>query len=129
MSLVSTQNSRKNKFDYLVLVVGIIFFVVMMDGSLREYRRYRQGVKRIDETKLEISKLQGRKERLEKQLTESQTQEFIDKQLREKLGLVREGEENVVVVPTVEPKLVDLRLPEPEPRRVLYWREWWDLVK
>ena len=128
MSLVSTQNSRKNKLDYLILATGIIFFLVMTAGSLREYRRYRQGVESTEKIKEDIKTLQGRKERLEKQLAESQTQEFVDRQLREKLGLVRRGEENTIIVPTIEPRLVDLIMPDPPPKK-LFWREWLELLK
>ena len=108
------ENSRKKLTDKLMLAAGIIIFLALMGGSIREYREYRQGVENINKTKANLVELQGRKERLQK--------------LREKLWLVKEGEE-YEIAPTSEPKVIDLRMEEKPMTRKMYWGEWWKLLR
>lgn len=120
-------NKAPERFDKLFFVVAIFIFLSLAGGTINEYRKYREGVGYITRTKEQIAELQGRKERLEKLVEETGRPEFIETGIYKQLGLTKEGE-TVLVRPTIEPKLIDLRMPDPPPRKV-YWREWLKLLE
>jgi cell division protein FtsB len=78
-------------FILLLLAVSLIRNVVKM-----------RGVKaRIESEKIEVEKLRRENEVLAKSLTKVKSQEYVEQQLRDKLGLAKEGE-IVVVLPDEE---------------------------
>lgn len=81
--------------------------------------------KRIEKIRGRITKLEDEKEELENQLNEAKSQEYLEKQLRDKLGLSREGE-TIVVLPDAE--ILKKFVPEmPQEEETLpdpVWRKW-----
>ena len=124
---VNEVNAPK-RFDKLFLGIAIVMFISMAGGTIREYRKYRLGIVEVAKTKEDILELEGRRDRLAKRLEELKKPEVIEKEVLGKLGLVREGE-TVVVMPTKEPELVDLRMEEKSRERKTYWGEWLRLIK
>jgi len=72
-----------------------------------------------------LERFEKENERLQKKITETQSDEFIEKQIRDKLGLVKEGE-IVVVLPDEEilrslaPKIEVEQDSLPDPN----WKRW-----
>lgn len=78
-----------------------------------------------DKIKENITKLQGENSDLEARLKEAQSEEYIEKQLRDKLGLAKKGEIVIVLPETKILEELAPRLPEeeeklPDPT----WRKW-----
>lgn len=84
-----------------------------------------QAKRGIDKIKQNVAKLQGENNDLQARLKEVQSGDYIEKQLRDKLGLAKKGEV-VIVLPDVQvlreiaPKLPgeEEKLPDPT------WRNW-----
>ena len=112
------------------LVGSIIIFLILISSSLKSIKRIRQGDILIEKTKIRLQKIDGENEKLKVQLQNTETNEFIEKQLRNKLGLIREGE-IMIVLP--EPDIVRKLSPQipkeidakPKPN----WQKWLELFK
>ena len=81
-----------------------------------------EGVRRIAALKKEISCLIEENKRLKRELERRESLEFVEREAREKLGMVREGEK-MVVLPRGEGKEGGAPAFGPS-RKVSYWREW-----
>jgi cell division protein FtsB len=76
-----------------------IFILLLLAFSFVKNVVKMRGVKtRIESERLEVEKLKRENEELAKNLTKVKSQEYVEKQLRDKLGLAKEGE-TVVVLP------------------------------
>jgi len=110
------------RFTNLVLV----FTILILSLSLtRNISRVKQISLLVEKEEGKVKALENEKEELEKRLQEVQSEEFIEKQLRDKLGLAREGE-IIVVLPEDElvkkfaPKFEEEEENLPDPN----WKKW-----
>lgn len=82
---------------------------------------------RLDEAKKELGSLQKEGKKLNDQLVEVQSPDFVEKEARDILGMQKPGE-TVVIVP-------ELRLPNLKPdtsksdKQLPNWEKWWTLFK
>ena len=79
---------------YIVIVFAILFLISL----IRSLIKITGSKKQIDEARGRVEKLQSENESLKNKLVLSQSEAFIEQQLRDKLGLAKEGE-IVVVLP------------------------------
>jgi cell division protein FtsB len=106
---------------YLLLVLALFFLISLSRNVFRilEVRR------KIDEAQGRVDKLRDENEALRKRLTETQSEAFMEAQLRDKLGLSKEGE-TIVVLPDPDTlKKIAPAMPEeeetlPDPN----WKRW-----
>ena len=106
--------------------LGAVIVGIMLSISLtRNILIISTANKKIAKVKDEIISLKEKNETLKKQIQESQTDEFTERQARNRLGLVREGEV-VVVLPEEEilkkfsPKIEEQENQLPDPN----WKKW-----
>lgn len=106
---------------YLILVLAL-FFVVSLS---RNVFRILQARKRIDEEQGRVNKLRDENEALKKRLAETQSEAFIETQLRDRLGLSKEGE-IIVVLPDSDTlkKIAPARPEEEETLPDPTWKRW-----
>lgn len=104
----------------------LIFFCFLFGLSLiRNINRINEAKKRVDRTKEKLEKLAQENKRLEEELRKIQKDEFVEKQLRDKLGLAKEGEIVMVLPDTETLKKLVSQIPEEEetlPDPV--WKRW-----
>jgi len=123
------ENTRESKarrvVRFISFAVGVVFSISLIRNALDFYR----SGDRIDEASSKVSELEKVNQELRERLEEVQSQEYIERESRNKLGLAREGE-IVVVLPDEEvlrklapPKREEEKDELPEPN----WREWLDL--
>lgn len=105
---------------------AILLFIVLFAVSLiRSLIRINKSKGQIDEARERVEKLESENEDLKVKLTTSQSEEFVEQQLRDKLGLAKEGEIVVVlpeasVLKQIAPKIQyeEEILPDPT------WKRW-----
>ena len=77
----------------LVNIIGfiglIILFIVLASSFIKSIKRIREGDLLIEKTKIKLEKLNEENKKLEEQLKITQSEEFVEKQLRDKLGLAK----------------------------------------
>jgi len=107
--------------SYIVLILALI----LSFSLVKNISNVKSVEKMISDKEAEVEEAKKETEDLEKRLEYIQSQEFIEKQLRDKLGLAKEGETVVILPPpeilrTFAPEYVqeDEKLPDPN------WRKW-----
>lgn len=115
------RNKLGKYWRYLLIVLALLFGLSLVRNVLRIL----EAGKRIGDAQARVDRLKDENEELERKLAQSQSEEFIEKQFRDKLGLSKEGE-TIVVLPDEEtlrkiaprPVEEDETLPDPT------WRKW-----
>ncbi len=105
------------------LIWGLILLLTL--NLLKDINRARQIKEQIASERAKLAKIEADNKKLEEELLHTQSPDFIEKQVRDKLGLAKEGEA-IVVLPDEEtlkklapqaPTEAD-SLPDPN------WRKW-----
>jgi cell division protein FtsB len=105
------------------------FFILLSVSLARNVIRILRAGEKVQEAEGRVEKLKKEQEELKKRLETIGSDEYIEKQLRDNLGLAKEGEV-VVVLPDEEtlralaPRFEqeDETLPDPN------WKKWWKLL-
>jgi cell division protein FtsB len=74
-----------------VLVVFLLISITKNIGRVMSIRR------QVEEERVRVEKMEAENERVRAQIAEAQGADFIEKQIRDKLGLTKEGEAIVVL--------------------------------
>ena len=106
----------------LFLFVAISFMVVIDVNLIQEIVRLARSGERLSEAESRVLSLQKENEELKDQSRAVVSDRFIEKEAREKLGLVRPGEV-VVYMPEGEKKAAFSPSIDDRPN----WKKWWDL--
>lgn len=114
----------KKSLKYVLIPV----FVFLSISLIRNVIKISDAGKRINEEEKKVEKLKEENEELEKKLNEVINDDYIEKELRDKLGLAKEGETVVVlppedVVKSLAPQEVREEETLPEPN----WKKWLNL--
>jgi len=91
----------KAKLGKYLTYILIIFLVMLALSLFRNISRIRQTNQKIEEKREKVEKLKKENEELTKRLEIVDEAEFIEKKLRDDLGLAKEGE-IVVILPSKE---------------------------
>ncbi len=134
---MKTNMKQKNKFTHYPLanksrvfmvggmVVIVLFFAISLVRNVARVSKVKQD---ITNSQLRIENLRQENEELKEKIAEAQSQTFIEKQMRDKLGLAKEGE---VVIVLPEPEILRMLAPQiPEEEEALpdpNWRKWYKL--
>lgn len=108
-------------FGYILVFISILLIISLV----RNIKKVKEAQSRIDKVRERVEKLKKENEELSKQAEAIQAEEFIEKQLRDKLGLAKPGE-IVLVLPDAETlRKLSPQIPEeeetlPDPN----WRKW-----
>jgi cell division protein FtsB len=119
----------KNKIVNIMGLVGsIAIFLVLASSLVKSLKRIQIGDSVIEKTKVKISKVEEENKRLEDQLNVVKSEEYSEKQLRDKLGLAKEGEIILVlpeadIVRKLSPQIPEEEEVKPKPN----WQKWLDL--
>ena len=131
MSSKLTESFAKNARVRLsgLINYAVWFFILILALSIvRNIGKVKRIKEEIKAEKARISKIEAENDALTKQVALTQNPQFVEKEIRNKLGLVKTGEV-VVVLPDPEtvkrlapsPKVVEDSLPQPT------WLKWLNL--
>lgn len=104
----------------LIIVLSITLF--------KDIKRAKEIKVQIEAEKTKLAKIQAENDKLEAEIARAQSPEFVEKEVRDKLGLAREGEA-VVVLPDKDilKKLAPLFPLETESLPDPTWKKWVNL--
>ena len=109
-----------------VLGYTIWFLIVLLlISTVRNIGRVINIRKQVEVERQKVEKMQADNVKLQTQIAEAQGQDFIEKQIRNKLGLTKEGEAMVVlpdesIVRSLAPSLTSEEETLPDPN----WKKW-----
>lgn len=112
------------------LVASLAVFVILASSLVKSIKRIKIGDDVIEKTKVKIEKTEEENKRLSEQLQITQSEEFMEKQLRDKMGLAKEGEILLVlpeanIVRKLSPQIPD----EEEAKPKTNLQKWIELFK
>ncbi len=120
----SLKERFKNYLGYFLIFIGLLLILSLVRNILKTS----EAKKKIEKERTRVENLKKENEELEKKLQETSGVEFTEKQLRDKLGLAKEGE-IVVVLP--EEKVLENLVPKiPEEEETLpdpTWEKWFKM--
>lgn len=112
------------------LVGAVVVFLILASSSLKSIKRIKEGDELIVKTKVRLDKINQENQKLTEQLQMTESEEFVEKQMRNKLGLAKEGE-IIIVLP--EPEIVKKLAPTlPQDEEVKLkpnWQKWLELFR
>lgn len=123
---LNSKSIEKPKYLFTIVTIFLVFFLGF--SFLRNIGKVSKVKKEIKEREIRVEKLKEENERLRTTLAQTQSGEFVEKQIRDKLGLAKEGE-IVLVMPDSEilEKLAP-DLPKSEASLPLKnWEKWYRL--
>ena len=115
------KEKAKTYSNYIVIFLLVLFVLSLARNILR----IGKAGKRISDKEERVQEMKEENEALKKRLEEVQSSHFTEKQLRDNLGLVKEGE-IVIVLPdedilrSLSPDLEEEKEALPDPN----WRKW-----
>ena len=124
-NLVETITFKAKLYFRYFLIIASIFLSVSL---VRNIIGIREAAKRIDEARSRVEILKEENAELQATLSEIESEAFMERQLRDSLGLTREGE-TLVVLPDNEEIM---KFSHPEPREIPKlpdpnWKLWLNL--
>ena len=109
------------KYQVIIIVISVIVIIGVIQSIADLYGR-REILTGREDT---LSALEEKRRDLEDKLKEVQSQEFIEKEAREKLGLVKPGETVVLIDTSVIPQ--NVRKDGKKQSDIPNWKQWRDV--
>lgn len=110
----------KNRIFRLLVVLGGMTLIVILSQSIYSLWHKQDIIREREEA---LTRVEAENQRLKQALKETQDPAFVERQAREKLGMVKEGETIVLMDKSRIPNPNDTKNQEQIPN----WRKWWSL--
>lgn len=111
--------------DYILYVLGLLLLAYLFFLTGRSVYQNWQTNQEIKKLKIEIETLQVENQNLQNLIAYYQTQSFKEKEARRKLGLVKPGENVVIISKEPPPSKTPAPSTTEEPQKPNY-RLWWE---
>lgn len=103
-----------------LLIAGIIVALILGFNSARKLLTFKGTFEKVEEAENKLVRLRGENEELKRELVYKKSDEFIEGEIRNKLGLAKEGEA-IVIVPKEGEEEVG------EEKSIPNWQRWREL--
>jgi len=105
----------------ILFIIIVIFCLFVINDLIRSIYDIWQKKDFVREVQKELNFQKQENQRLKSALSYSQTQEFIEKEARDKLFMVKKGEQKVLFPNETEEALKEKKESLPN------WKQWWEL--
>ncbi|PIY90711.1 MAG: hypothetical protein COY72_02040 [Candidatus Nealsonbacteria bacterium CG_4_10_14_0_8_um_filter_35_10] len=100
--MIAKKQKKKKSFQEIFLSVLFVFFTLAIIGLLavsnfKIRERRKELLSQIETLEKEIQNVEKKNQELKAGISESQTEDYLEKEAREKLGLKKPGEEVVAI--------------------------------
>ncbi len=121
---------NKKIVNIIGLATALVLFLILLSSLTKSLKKLKEGENQISKNEIKLEKIRQENERLSSQLKIVQSDEYLEKQLRDKLGLAKEGEIVLVlpeasVVKKLSPQIPEEEEVKPKPN----WQKWLELFK
>jgi cell division protein FtsB len=118
-------NTIKTKFGKVFGYAAWGLIIIFSVSIFKNINRVMNIKKQVEVERQKVEKIKAENESLQAQIDEAQSQDFIEKQMRDKLGLTKEGEVVVIlpdeeIVKNLAPSLTSIGSTLPDPN----WVKW-----
>src|SRR3989338_11286080 len=105
----------------VIFIITVVILILIINGLARSMYEMWQKKDFTAQTQKELDFQKQENQRLKSALSYSQTQEFIEREARDKLFMVKEGEQKVLIPQESENSQEILKDNDPN------WKKWWNL--
>src|SRR3990170_4810545 len=98
---IDITKGTKNIFGKFINLIAVFFVILILASFVQNLSKMKQTRREIEREKLELEAAKREKEEVEEKLRKVQSEEYIEKQLRDNLGLAKEGE-IIVILPEAD---------------------------
>lgn len=98
---------RRRIYSKWVLTVFIIVAVFLGNATWNVYKKYREASDNTAIAQAQLDKLNARERQLSASLASLKTVAGVEKELREKFGVVKDGEQMILIVERQEGNIMD----------------------
>lgn len=110
------------------LAVPVVLLIVLSGSFIKSLKRSHEAKLLIEKTENKLAKAKKENEELQQTLEFIQSEQFIEEQLRNKLGLAKEGEIVLVLPDSDTLKKLAPIIPEEQDQKPLpNWKKWMNL--
>lgn len=120
--MLEFQEKRKiKKFIYskITLFILLVLILLTLKATWGVYTKYSLTKENMEKSATNAEKLLARQDFLESEIDRLQTPAGVEQEIREKYGLVKEGEEVIVILPAEQD--IDVKAEAP--------KSWWQKMK
>lgn len=120
--MLEFQEKRKiKKFIYskITLFILLVLILLTLKATWGVYTKYSLTKENMEKSATNAEKLLARQDFLESEIDRLQTPAGVEQEIREKYGLVKEGEEVIVILPAEQE--IDVKAEAP--------KSWWQKMK
>jgi cell division protein FtsB len=112
-------------FDKFIFYALIVLLIILSVSLFRNFQRVKRVNQQIKDKENEVAQIQKEGDEIAKRLQFAQSPQYMEKQLRDKLGMAKEGELVVILPPDDElrkiaPHFEEVQETSPEPN----WKKW-----
>jgi cell division protein FtsB len=100
--MIAKRRKKKKSIQGIFFSILVIFFVIsitalLLVSNFKIRERRKELISQIEILKKEIQNLEKKNQEMKAGISESQTEDYLEKEAREKLGLKKPGEEVVAI--------------------------------
>lgn len=106
----------------ILFIIIVAVFLMIINNLLRSIYDIWQKKDFVAQAEKELEQQKEKNKKLKSELSFVQTPEFIEKEARDKLLMVKKGEQKVLI-----PKNIDEKEHESKKEREPNWKKWWNL--
>lgn len=111
-------------------LVGLVVFGLLFSSLVKSLTRLKYGDSLVKKNEAKLEEIQRENKKLQEKLETVQSSEYLEKQFRDKLGLVKEGEIVIVLPEAGILKPLSPELPNNEKvKPKANWEKWIDLFE
>jgi cell division protein FtsB len=97
------RRTKKLLHSRYAIAILVILIVLVARGVWGIYLKYEKSQAYVEKARADLTTLQNREKTLEKSINALNTEEGKEKELRDRFGLIKEGERMVILVDSDEP--------------------------
>jgi cell division protein FtsB len=121
--LEKKQRTKKRIYSIPVLVILLALTVLLAKGTYGVMKKRQESSNHVETLKAKLAELEDRKAELNKNIDRLSTPEGVDREIKEKFSVSKEGEEVAIIVDPKEPATTT------EVESGPFYKRWWNTVK
>ncbi len=111
---------------FFSILISVVSLFLILNFS-RELINLSQAGNRLEEIREDVKKLRFKNWQLKQEVDYRKTDEFLEKEIRDKLGMARKGETVVILPQEKIEKIASQAAAEKKERQLSIWRQWLEL--
>ena len=111
----------------ILLILACVFGLILIFNLVREIMRFSKSGERLKQAQEQVEQLKVKNWQLKQEKQYRESDDFAEKEIRDKLMMAKEGELVVVLPQEIIQKIASSSASEEGKVELPAWRQWWSL--